>query len=693
MQSIRTRGAGLTLLAVLATSAWASTLLAADGGTLTSPLPTRYAGFLVATQENATGFGDGTAGTLSGPNEYSIGSELNRLYVTSDLNNVWLGITGNLPNKLANGETIIVLLQVQPDFPCSPPNLLFTAGLPGFGGGYNSLFNLDQLNMGCGFYPDFALAINRATADVPNARTYANAWYFPTNLELPYDDALTSTTPADDNNGLYMSVYMNTTNASGVTATTQPVPDGTGPGTQEELAAMAVKGLRVRLSMNDMDTGAFGIAAFQQIKLAVILMAPDGTVSNQTLPPITVPNAPEFPNCFASTQPVSQGAGTFDPDYFKTVDASYTLYATVTLNNLGAPGTIGKDGSDIPGGFPIGSLVATQRLHTCFGDAQPNPNPPIPYVRPGSELDQLFVRRDETHLEFAVTGNMEQNGNKVYIFIDTGNEPTYNQLTNVGNTADGFNAIRTWENRKFDAGFNPRYVYMVNNSGGTLFADRWDLSIPYVPDVSNPKTYLGSVAVGSGNSVLSGGENPANTNEFALNNSNADGVPGHPATQPFDAGTAQFGLEGRIDLSEIGVTNANCTIRMAVMLSGTDGGGRSFLSNQCLPTYAAPFGNVGADTAALPYNFGLTVSDANFTGRDQFAGNQFVELTPRRKGDFVGDCCITSADVAEFVKVLLGLLNTPEAIYLADFAPPAGVVDGRDIQAYVNFVLSQPPCP
>src|SRR5262249_41212836 len=150
---------------------------------------------------------------------------------------------------------------------------------------------------------------------------------------------------------LYMSVFMNTTNTAGVTASSQPA-DGVGAGTQGDLATSAHKGLRVRLSKLDGLTGFFGIATGQTLKLAVLLMSPDGTISNQTLPPITVPNSPAFNNCFPSTQPVSQGAGTFDPVLFKSVDAAYSLYTSLTVTNLGTPGATGLDGSDIPAGFP-----------------------------------------------------------------------------------------------------------------------------------------------------------------------------------------------------------------------------------------------------------------------------------------------------------------------------------------------------
>jgi len=690
----------------------ATTTLAIDG----SNIPSDFSGYLVASQGNATGFGNGFNGFVT---DFSIGSELDALYVTSDTQNLWIGITGNLPNKLASGQSIVVLLQVNdPDFPADP-NLLVTSGLPGFGGGYQCLLNLNGLTMPAGtppdgFYPDYAIVVNRSVSAVPNSLTYGNAWYLPTNLELPYDANINSENPANvyadgPNVGqpLYMSVWTTTTNTAGVSATSQPCcPDGTGPGTQGALAASAIQGLRLRLSLNDSVTQAFGIGAFQTIKLATILMSPDGTVSNQTLPPIKPALSPTFNDCFPSTQPVSQGAGTFDPVYFKTQDPSYIFYSTVTLNTaLGAPGATGLNATDIPAGFTAARLRATQELHTCFGDTLPNPNPPIPYTVPGSELDQLFVKRDADavngYLNIGVTGNMEANSNKVYLFIDADNPAQFNVLSNVGDVTDGFNGLRTWSGRKFDPGFNPRYVYMLNNTGGTLFVDHYDLSIPFVTGVSTPKRFLGSVPVGSGLGVLTGGDN-TNNDEFALDNSNMLGVDGGNPGAPGDPSTATSGLEAKIKLSEIGVTSANCKIRVAVMLSGTDGGGRSFLSNQSLPTYAAMSANVGADPVILsttqPFDFGDDTDNPDgdpFEGRPAFAGTQNAEVTIGRElGDIVdqNNCCINTVDAVAFVQVLLGVDNDASHKFWADMNSDT-LNDGRDIELFIAALLADSPCP
>src|SRR5262249_6000247 len=209
------------------------------------------------------------------------------------------------------------------------------------------------------------------------------------------------------------------------------------------------------------------------------------------------------------------------------------------------------------------------------------------------------------------------------------------------------------------AGFNPRYVYLVNNSGGTFYVDRYDLSIPFVNGVSDPKTFVGSVAVGAATGVLSGGTNPGN-DEFALDNSNTVGVAGLP-NPPGDPSTATTGVEGKIKLSEIGVTGSTCKIRLAAMLSGTDGGGRSYLSNQSLPTYFVPTTqNVMTDpvngTTTQPFDFGdATVHPLGdpFQGNPAFAGNQFAEIEIGRKlGDIVdqGNCCINAADTVVFVQ-------------------------------------------
>lgn len=700
----------LTCVIGTATTAWA-----VDG----VALPTKYLGYSVAVQQNPTAFGNGSNGTLSGAGELSIGSELDALYVTSDTQNLWIGITGNLPNKLADGQTIVVLMQVNdPDF-APDPNLLVTSGLTGDGSGFASVMALNGLTLPAGptgFYPDYAIAINRSVATPPDSTTYGNAWYLPTNLPLDYDPNITSQNPTNTyasgpfvGQPLYMSVYMNATNTAGVT--TQPAPpDGSGPGTQGELAATAVKGLRIRLSLNDAITGVFGIGVNQTIKLGVVLMSPDGTVSNQTLPPLTPALSPTFNNCFPSTQPVSQGAGTFDPVYFKTQDPSYVFFTSVTLNNLGTPGATGKDASNIPTGFPAGSLRAMQMLHTCFGDALPNPQPPIPYTIPGSELDQLFVKRDADpvngYLNIGVTGNLERNGNKLYLFIDS-KAGGQNTLSTTGDPNDGFNWLRTWSGRRFDAGFAPDYAYVINNAGGTFFVDMYNL------DPANfLKTYMGSSQVGSGTGLLSGGQagpppctQPnCNGDEFALDNTNTSGVTGPlDAGAPGDATTAVTGVEAKIKLSEIGVDGSTCTIRVAAMLSGGDGSGRSFLSNQALPSYAFPTTqNVGADpvinSTTQPFDFGDDTDNPDgdlFEGKPAFAGDQFASaMVGRQLGDVIdqGNCCINSVDTVAFVQVLLGVDNDASHKFWADMNSDT-INDGRDIEPYIAALLAHAPCP
>src|SRR5262245_47092115 len=71
------------------------------------------------------------------------------------------------------------------------------------------------------------------------------------------------------------------------------------------------------------------------------------------------------------------------------------------------------DGRNIPTDFAGGSLLATQRFQTGFGDD--NDGGQFGF---GSELDQLFVTHTSTDLYIGLTGNLQNNGNAIVIFID-----------------------------------------------------------------------------------------------------------------------------------------------------------------------------------------------------------------------------------------------------------------------------------
>lgn len=709
-------------------------------------LPAKYAGSLVSTQVNPTGFGDNQAFQI-GP--VTKGSEMDALYVTHDATDIWVGITGNLPNAGGDGQTIVLLIDAQsfdncgfppfcsivpneaccmpdmscveinprdciamggtrlgqdsicsggvPDPVCNPPtpgtpNVLAVSNmLPGIGGGRDALVNLDGTVLEPGFYPDRAIVINRF-----GDQTYVDSFdlvnqiqdcLVPANLDC-FDLSLTSVDPF---NGHPISVYMDTTNTMGVDD--DELKDGTGAGSQQELAATAVKGLRVRIDR-------LLLGAFEgQMQIQVILMAPDGTVSNQILPPLSPLDDPPAP-C-SLVRPGDQGACLATPP----ADFETLAESQVAIIDLGGPDLTPTNPTliheDIPGNFPVGSLIATQQIHTSFGDAVPGM---INANQAGSELNQLFARAGDQFLNLAVSGNLENNGNKLYLFIDADPNIGESILDDNGDPANGFNPLATWSGRVFDPSFAPEHAYVVNNSGGTLFADHYDL---LVPDPAGGQSFLGGSPVGGGSGILTGGANP-NNNLFALDNSNVLGVLavdnqigglGNPAS-------ATTGLEVSISLFELGILaspgdrlEACVDIKIWAVLSGTDGGGRSYLSNQALPPYDTVFStmrfNVADDTAANPYDFGNPVEDMLQGGSDPaFAGDQLATVSLIRLGnvDLDLNCCVNTDDIDDFVAVLIGTETDPFKVSLADMNQDGGS-NGVDIPLFIETVLNAGPCP
>lgn len=780
-------------------------------------IPGEYAGWLVASQQNATGFGDNRIISVAGVTK---GSEMDALYVTHDNDDIWIGITGNLPNAAADGQTIVLLIDADSSDDCNnfpigcnffqpedegccmgdgtcidmdpalcvdiggtrlgvsagnpnlcagvdvlpgPPNGVDDAceapippaapnripvivsganALTGFGSGFNSVFNLGNrfdtaeppapipdtgTILEPGFYPEIAIAINRFGSD-----TYVDAWNLalseqlclvvppPVDCTATFEPTLVGPDPA---NGHQVSVFMDTTNGdadangfgdAGVTDDEAAPADGAG---QAAAAATAVKGLRVRISRSFLN-------AFQpEMKIMAILIAPDGAVSNQILPTLSETDDPPSPcSLHHPSDAFDDGMGGFlcpandRADFETQVDIQM-----VEIDLTGPPATPTNPTlihQDIPGNFPVGSLRSTQRIHTSFGNAEPGS---IIFNQNGSELDQLFARLDDQFLQLAVSGNLESNSNKLYIFIDADPAIGESTLDDQGGPTVPDNWLLAWEGRTFDTGFAPEHAYVINNSGGTLFADHYDL-------IADAKQFLGFVGVDSGSGVLDDSAMDAdnsNGNQFALNNTNSDGVLAIDDASGLlgDPSTATSGLEARISLFEIGVlanpmdTLDECPpIKVWVALSGGDGPPpmtspfpRSFLSNQSLPPYADVFTDVdrhvGSDDDSImtnggtPFDFSAVDDMALGGGEPAFEMVDLVAdltvvpaITKLGNVDESLDCCVTVDDIDEFVAALLDPDASARASFLADVNQD-GNTDGLDVQGMTERIVNEPPCP
>jgi len=656
-----------TCAAVLLVSSLSTAHAQLDG----TALPTKYSGFSAAVQTCQTGYGNANVQNVPG---IVSGSELDAMYVSADAESLWIGITGNLPSQLAFGESIVIFLQTVPGGAPGLSNVVNVTTLAGDGGGFIALQSLNGMVLDSAFIPDKVLVFNRYY-DGNATNSYFNAWDMAQASPYAYNPGHVAQTPTTacalldaciSDDVCIMSAYMNATNLAGVDA--DETKDGA---VQQGLAATALKGLRVRLSRN----------CFQindpVIQIMALVVSPDHSISNQFLPTLTNGEDPVAPACYIGYTD-SENPGS--PPNLDTMTGNQ--YATVNLAapghdtapNLTAGGGDGSGSDNIPAQWGAGALVATQTIHTCFGDAQ---NGTVELATPGSELNQLFVRNadlpaSDNYLHLAITGNLERNGNKVYILIDSkagGENPFID--------TNGDDSMTTWNGRGFDTGFLPDFAYVFNVSGGTAYFDMYDIE-------TNVKTYLGSVGVNTAGGVLDGGTN-VNNDLFSLNNTNTAGVAGFPAGTG-DPLTATTGLEARISMTELGVNLAGggvCPNIGVMVILGNQSG--EYLSNQCLPGFVAGTGNINNDPTTK-FNFGDNTQVAG-----AFVGAQFVSYTARRIGDLTGDCCINNADVAKLIEVLLGTETNGQMKFRADMNQDSRN-DGRDVKLFVDRLIATNPC-
>lgn len=233
-----------------------------------------------------------------------------------------------------------------------------------------------------------------------------------------------------------------------------------------------------------------------------------------------------------------------------------------------------------------GSPLAVQDTATQFGNAAGGSQ-----ASGGSELNAAYGYIDGGTLYLGLTGNLEANFNKMWIFIDAvaGGE---NVL--AGDNVDGgFGEINNL-NYTFDAGFEPDHGIRLEVGGGFLGIRGFDLIDNTGGDIWT--------AGGTGDLPLATGVGGFGV-QTGWDNSNGLGVTDSDAS---GALTATTGVEFAIDMATFfGATPSSVKV-MAVITSG-DGG---FTSNQVLGGVGGA-GNLGGSP--------------NF---ESIAGEQFFTVVP-----------------------------------------------------------------
>lgn len=250
---------------------------------------------------------------------------------------------------------------------------------------------------------------------------------------------------------------------------------------------------------------------------------------------------------------------------------------------------IGTDG--------ITPSTAVQTVNTQFGDNT--------LAGGGSELDAGYGRIEGGRLYLMLAGNIENNFNKLEIFIDSaaGGQSVFDSAGNDdANRMDGL---------VFDAGFTADYHLIVRRGSSKLDLDFANLG---AQSASGYFDVFGGADFGSGNTGT--GVN-ASAIGVAYNGSNVAGVTGGTGpADPVAAAAVTTGLELSIALSDLGYVAGPINVMV-----GQNGGGHDYWSNQFLGGLPAPQGNLGGDGAGT------------FTGEGAidftlFAGNQFFTINP-----------------------------------------------------------------
>jgi len=254
-----------------------------------------------------------------------------------------------------------------------------------------------------------------------------------------------------------------------------------------------------------------------------------------------------------------------------------------------------------------GPALAVQTVQTGFGDASPNG---------GSELDVAYARLEGGTLYLLLTGNLEQNFNKLNIFIDSvaGGE---NQLTN--NTGAGGNNPSNdgWAAKHagftFDSGFAADYLLILRN--GNSGGDQFNIDFSSVGNGGTLQTandLFGGALSGSNANALPNGIG------VAFDRSNIGGVVGgDQAANQVAAAAVTTGIELAIPLAALG--NPMGAIKISAMINGSN---HDYLSNQFLGGLTAPQVNLGGDGAG---GFNGTVGQINL---NNFAGDQYFRVVP-----------------------------------------------------------------
>lgn len=250
-----------------------------------------------------------------------------------------------------------------------------------------------------------------------------------------------------------------------------------------------------------------------------------------------------------------------------------------------------------------GPARSVQTVQTQFGDNF-------------SELNAAYAQVDGGTLYLLLTGQVENNFNKLNIFIDSvaGGE---NMLTADANNGGTNPENDNWANKHngmmFDSGFAADYMIIGRN--GNAGGDRFDLDYAVVGgglgNFEAATDIFGGTFTGVNAAALPIGIG------VGYDNSNVAGVIGGTDAADQSAALAvTTGLEFAIPLAAIGNPANPAGIKISAMVNGSN---HDYLSNQILGGLAPPQGNLGGDGAGNGTGNLSGIDFKNFAGNQHFA--------------------------------------------------------------------------
>lgn len=291
-------------------------------------IPTEGAGFLVATQNNHTGFDDRTG---------SAGSELDQMFLGQDSSGLQIGLTGNLD---PTGDFLMIFID-------GGPGGQNTIAVPSGLGPRDVLQGMNGLTFDPDFSPTHVLCVNAyqglAYVDLVDLRTRTSAYLGHSSV----DSGTGVLTGSDISSGIILA--MNNTNNQGVTDL------------DASTASTATSGAELYLPFSEI-----GVAS-STVKILTLLAKAGGYMSNQVFPPLPDGTA----NLGPETGATRVGFDAIEGDQFLTItrgDITFTpVDSVLAAKALSDASALSLQNVRVSASFPYENVFYIQDMDSPFG--------------------------------------------------------------------------------------------------------------------------------------------------------------------------------------------------------------------------------------------------------------------------------------------------------------------------------------